>query len=219
LGRQFIAAIFAALVSVLPAAAAERITDFKSDMEIARDGSLRVTEVIACLVDGTAIKHGIFRVVPVSRNGRDRLALPLRVLRVGRDGHAEPYRVVSGANVQTIMIGDKDVMLDAGPHTWLIEYQLPHQVKATGGDHDRLFLDILGKGWPFPVDRVSATIRLPPDAKITQSSVDGGGHGLESPAKHPPQMATFRSIHALKAHEGMTVSIDIPKGTVQADKP
>jgi len=200
-----------------PAAASERITDFRSDIAISRDGSLRVTEVITCDVDGTTIKHGIFRVLPVTR-GRDRLAIPLRVLRVARDDHAEPYRVISGANSQTIMIGNKDVVLGHGPHIWLIEYQLPHQVKATGGDHDELFLDIIGKGWQFPIDKVTATVRLPPNAKVTQSSVDGGVTGVESGAGHPPQMATFHSAHPLKAHEGMTVSIDIPRGVVQADK-
>jgi len=219
LGRQILAALIL-VAAASSASAAERITDFRSDIEIARDGSLRVTEVIACAVDGTTIKHGIFRVLPVARRltGADRLAPPLRVLRVARDGHPEPYRVVSGANTQTIMIGDKDVMLDKGAHSWLIEYQLPHQVKSDGSDHDKLFLDVTGKGWPFPIDKVTATVRLPPDAAVTQSSVEGGTKGIESAAGHPPQMATFRSAHPLKAHEGMTVSIEIPTGVARADK-
>ncbi|MBV9993075.1 MAG: DUF2207 domain-containing protein [Alphaproteobacteria bacterium] len=201
-----------------PASAAERITDFKSDIAIAHDGSLTVTEVIAADVEDTLIKHGLFRVLAVTRGGRDKLAIPLRVLRVARDGHPEPYRVISGANTQTIATGDKDTLVAPGPHLWLIAYQLRHQVKSTGGQYDRLFMDVVGAGWPLPIAKVSATVRLPPAAVLTYSSVDGGTKGVESLARHPPQMAAFHSAHPLKAHEGMTLSVDIPRGVVQAEK-
>ncbi len=200
------------------AQASERITDFKSDIAIGHDGSLTVTEVISADVEGALIKHGLFRVLAVVRGGRDRLAIPLRVLRVARDAHAEPYRVISGANTQTIAIGEKDKPLGPGPHLWLIEYQLPHQVVSTGGQYDELYMDVIGKGWPFPIDKVTATVRLPPTSVLTSSSVNGGTKGVESAAKHPPQMATFHSAHPLKAHEGMTLSVDIPRGVVQAEK-
>lgn len=220
MGRQIVAASIAVLaLGVAPAAAAaERITDFKSDIAIAKDGSLTVTEVIAANVENTQIKHGLFRVLAVTRGGRDRLAIPLRVLRVARDGKPEPYRVISGANTQTIATGGKDETIAPGPHLWLISYRLPHQVKSSGGRYDRLFMDVVGKGWPFPIDKVSATVRLPPSSVLTYSSVDGGTKGVESAAKHPPQMAAFHSAHALKAHEGMTLSVDIPRGVVQAEK-
>lgn len=216
MGKTIFAAVLA--LAALPASASERITDFKSDIAIAKDGSLTVTEVIAADVEGTLIKHGLFRVLAVVRGGRDRLAIPLRVLRVARDGHPEPYRVISGANTQTIATGDKDTLVAPGPHLWLISYRLPHQVKSTGGHYDQLFMDVIGKGWPFPIDKVEATVRLPPSSVLTYSSVDGGTKGVESMAKHPPQQATFHSAHPLKAHEGMTLSVDIPQGVVQAEK-
>ncbi|MBV9992670.1 MAG: hypothetical protein JOZ72_15430, partial [Alphaproteobacteria bacterium] len=60
MGRRIVASFFSvaavawgATAASGPASAAERITDFKSDIAIAHDGSLTVTEVIAADVEDT----------------------------------------------------------------------------------------------------------------------------------------------------------------------
>ena len=55
----FIAPVFAQYDS-------ERITDYKSDITVARNGVLNVTETIAVIAAGDRIRHGIFRDFPTT---------------------------------------------------------------------------------------------------------------------------------------------------------
>ncbi len=78
-----------------PAAAAvarydERITDYNSDITVARSGVLTVTETISVIAAGEQIHHGIYRDFPTDytdKHGREG-ARPLR-RRAGDDGRAQ----------------------------------------------------------------------------------------------------------------------------------
>src|SRR5204862_6663272 len=63
-----LAAFFA--ISISSAAADERITDYASDIAVARTGMLTVTERISVVSEGINIRHGIFRDFPTAYKGR-----------------------------------------------------------------------------------------------------------------------------------------------------
>ena len=110
-----------ALVAVafcsMSASAQERITDFSSDITVSSSGTLTVKETIAVHAEGRAIRHGIYRDLP---------GFPLfsrfNVEQVQRDGHAEPYAVKWTWSGRHVRIGDANVDVPIGEHTYVIVY-------------------------------------------------------------------------------------------------
>ena len=65
--KRFAAILAAALACIAvsaPAQADERINDYKSDVTVARNGALTVTETITVTSEGERIVHGIYRDFP-----------------------------------------------------------------------------------------------------------------------------------------------------------
>src|SRR5688500_19776291 len=78
-GRMIFALLFAALIAFSPAKAqekpllpqfGERVLSFSSDIVVARDGALTVTETIRVRSEGMDIRHGMYRDFP-TRYQRD----------------------------------------------------------------------------------------------------------------------------------------------------
>src|SRR5690606_791095 len=94
-----LALAFAFLMALaVPAAAAETINSFTSNIVLMEDGSVEVTEIIDVNVEGLEIRRGIFRDIPtvlVNPDDNARLRADLRVLSVTRDGRDEPYAIES----------------------------------------------------------------------------------------------------------------------------
>src|SRR5690606_12159673 len=110
-----------------PAFAEEAITAFSTDVTLRTDGSVDVTETIAVNAEGQAIRRGIFRDIPTLLVNPDnsRLRSDLDVVEVKRDGRAEPYTLEGlDAGFKRIRIGDPDVLLSRGPHTYTIRYTM-----------------------------------------------------------------------------------------------
>src|SRR4029078_12350494 len=93
--------------------AAERITSFTSDVTIGADSVLTVKETIALIAEGNEIKRGINRDFPTKytdRNGFN-YVVGFAVVGVKRDGHDEPYTIMSISNGKRVRIGSADVFL------------------------------------------------------------------------------------------------------------
>ena len=73
----------------VPALAQERVVDFHSDIRIARDGTLTVTERIDVQVEGREIKRGILRDFPTDY--RDRMGARVKVSRGQLKVHDGPF--------------------------------------------------------------------------------------------------------------------------------
>jgi len=139
--------------------AAERVLDFHSDIRIATDGTLTVTEMIAVQVEGREIRRGILRDFPTDyRDARGaRVTVPFEVQRVQRDGVLETYRLERMSNGVRVRIGDPDVLLAAGRHTYEIRYRTARQI-GFFRDADELYWNVNGNGWTFAFDRISAEV-------------------------------------------------------------
>ena len=79
--------LLVALFLVSPCEAVERVLDFHSDIRVAADGVLTVTEVIVVQAEGREIRRGILRDFPTDyRDARGaRVVVPFEVLRVTRN--------------------------------------------------------------------------------------------------------------------------------------
>jgi uncharacterized membrane protein YgcG len=216
---NFRAALLALLALVLaePAFAREEITMFDAHVLVERDGDIVVTETISVTAEGVQIRRGVFRDLPRYFERDDATsAYDYRVLGVERDGRPEPYEVSTDANAYRIRIGDPEVLLEQGPHSFLIRYEVKNQVRYFE-DYDEVYWNATGNYWAFPILRVRAIIELPPGAVITGARGYTGALGQAGTAYAHRQRDTLHSFittRPLQPREGLTIAVGFEKGLV-----
>ena len=200
--------------------AQERVVSFHSDIEIAADGWMTVTETIDLNVEGRQIQRGILRDFPTDY--RDRLgrkvSVPFVPLSVTRDDVAEPFSEQRQANGMRLRIGNAAVMLPHGRHVYRIRYRTRFQV-GFFDTHDELYWNVNGNGWTFGMEEVSATVALPSavpaaDLKVEAYTGEAGARGRDYKAQALEGGADFRTTRRLRAGEGLTIVLMFPKGVV-----
>ena len=150
------------LIAATGACADERILDYHSEIAIAADASMTVSETIRVRAEGSRIRRGIYRDFPTAyrdRSGR-RVNVVFDPLDVSRDGAPEPWHAEPFANGVRVYFGNADVLLDPGEHTYVFRYRTARQLRFFD-DHDELYWNVTGNGWDFSIDRASARVSLP----------------------------------------------------------
>ncbi|MFP5330557.1 MAG: DUF2207 domain-containing protein [Alphaproteobacteria bacterium] len=215
--RAFLAAIL--LLGAVPALAEERITRFVSDVAVQEDSSLKVTETIDIVSEGSSIRHGIYRDFPTRYKGRGGVQTRVGFSFEGaeRDGQPEPAVVEPLSNGVRIRIGSAETEIEPGPHRYVIRYTTTRQI-GRFPEFDELYWNATGNGWMFPIDVAEARIRLPSPAAFVQSAVYTGPQGsTESNAEvvsQQPGEIVFRTTWPLGPYEGLTVAAAWPKGVI-----
>ena len=214
--------------AAVPTRADERILSWHSHLEVEKSGDLVVTETIRVRAEGDRIKRGIYRDIPLLLEDRFQplrklLALPLtkpfEVVSVKRDGNKENYRVESiGEWGIRIRIGRADVFLKPGSYTYQITYRTGGQLSFEK-DRDVLYWNVIGTGWGFPTDKVTATVHLPSGIKGTK--VGGftgklGEQGKDYKATLTKTGATITATRPFRAGENLTVVLEWPPGQLDA---
>ena len=219
--KRFLCALLLALFSGA-GSTQERIVDFASDVSIAADGALLVIETIVVQVEGQQIKRGIFRDFPTRyENHRGiTVVVPFEVLDVQRDGTAEQYKVEPLTNGMRVRIGNPQRMLPRGQHTYRISYRTGRQL-GFFDQHDELYWNTTGNGWPFVIDRATQRVRLPqpvPADKLKAEAYTGpqGARGRDATSSVGEGEFNFETTRRLAPNEGMTVVAMFPKGIVAA---
>lgn len=218
---KLLRALFVALFALLLAPAAlarEEISSFDSAIEIERDGDVIVTETLRVISEGEQIRRGIFRDLPRFYVDQDntRLAYGYRVLDVQRDGNEEPYDTETEGNAFRIIIGDEDVFLNNGPHTYVIKYEVKNQIRYFE-NYDEIYWNVTGNNWNFPIARARATITLPAGANVTQTAAytgTVGATGRDFTYTGAGDVYTFETTRPLTSSEGLTVAIGFAKGLI-----
>ena len=226
MGRKIIRPIFLSflILLLLPAglaqAAQERILSYDADIKIHGDASVTVTEIIQVESAGNQIRRGIFRDIPTTYKDSkgNRVRVDFTLLSVLRDGNPEPYTTESLANGVRIRIGQEDVLLPSGQHTYAITYKVK-RVLGFFPDHDELYWNVTGNGWAFAIDSASALVTLPPgaaasSAKMTAYTGKAGTTGSDYQAEATADGVKFSTTRALAASEGLTIVVGWPKGYV-----
>lgn len=214
---------FACLLWSVSAPAAERITDFACDVAVGDGGMLTITETITVIAEGTKIKRGIYRDIPVRYSG-GLLGLgtniPFTVTEVSRDGSAEDYRTENNDATVRIYIGDADRMLPQGEHTYVIRYET-RQLRFFD-DHDEVYWNATGNAWAFPIERATASVRLPEGVNANDVSAEAylgplkstNQAGVDIQTDGVPAVTRFTATKPLAPGDGLTVVVPFPKGFV-----
>ncbi len=140
-------ALCLALLFAAPGSAAdiEQILSFHSDLDIAADGSLTVTETITVNSLGRQIKRGIYRDFPTRYKYRlgNVHTTGLKILSVSRNGTAEPYHVENRSNGKRIYVGHENYLLKPGIAIYQLKYETDRQL-GFFRDHDELYWNVTG---------------------------------------------------------------------------
>ena len=195
LGWLAMAALMSAL---LPAIAFGRVLDFHSDIRIARDGELTVTERITLEVDDRQ-PHSVLR---------RELRAPVTVADVIRNGHPEPWLLEPDGDVARLRVGKPGAALAHGRHTYQIAYRSQRQVRFLDG-HDEL-------RWRLgPAERITAEVILPSSVPAREIRADAG-KDAQSFVRNG--RAAFRAMRAIAPHEEVMVVVRFPKNVVAQPK-
>lgn len=208
------------LAWVLPASAEEFISSYHSIVDVAKDGTLTVTEAITARAEGDRIKRGIFRDFPLYAVDKDgnRTKVGFKVLSVEREGAPEDWQTENIDGGIRIYTGNADRLLPTGEHIFQITYTTDRQIRYFDS-YDELTWNVTGNGWQFPMREISATISLPEGARPSDTAVFTGklgATGKEARILTEGNDVFFASTRPFYPGEGMTVAVKLPKGVLDA---
>lgn len=201
----------------------ERILSFHSDLTVATDGQLTVTEDIKIHAEGVEFKRGIVRRLPmtfVDHNGRQN-RVSYEFTDVQQGGTTSPYHTETEGDDFVLYVGEKDTYLESGDYAYRITYTTKGQV-GFFPDHDEIYWNVNGNGWAFYIDSVSALIHLPPTAQVKQTACYTGVAGSTENActAFPVDGRTVRFQGRMMGYyEGLTVAVGFQKGVVAEPPP
>ncbi|WOS63536.1 DUF2207 domain-containing protein [Sinorhizobium fredii] len=216
-----LALVLIVLAAPCSAAAEEIISSYHSVIDVAKDGTLTVTETITANVEGNQIRRGIYRDFPltfIDPNGR-RVRVDINLVSVERDGEQEEYRTESVDGGIRIYTGNADVFLPRGEHIFQITYETSRQIRFFN-DHDELYWNVTGTEWAFPIEEATATVTLPDGVVAQGLDVFTGGYGAtgkDARAVEEGGEIFFATTRRLRPQEGLTIAIKLPKGSI--DRP
>lgn len=145
-----------------PAVDTARIVSYTADMDLRRDGTLHATETI--VVDMPPGKRGIFRIFDTADPRRRGVEHPVSDVSVERDGAPEPAEWnASAAGTETLRIGDPNVYLDMGEHTYVIRSTTVDAIEPDPDEEDLAlwWWDVVGSGWQMAMGSATVNVDLP----------------------------------------------------------
>lgn len=149
------------------------ITRYDAVFDVDDSGDLDVVETLE--VDFPEDdRHGVFRFFDeVDPNAPHSRRVPT-VTTVTRDGRPEPYTWESegGGRYHVLKVGDADVTLPTGTHTYVLRYRMAGVLSApASGDGSRFRWDVVPGGWAQAIDEARLTVRLPDEPKAVACTV------------------------------------------------
>jgi uncharacterized membrane protein YgcG len=215
----FAAWLFLALFSLFACEAQARelrIEKFSSEILVAPNGSIDVTEVITVRFIGGPW-HGLYRSIPVEYVTPQQLnySLFLTVKNIAdSDGNKLKFEAIRERHYRKLKIFVPNA--DNSTHTISIEYTVSDALRFFE-DHDEIYWNITGDEWDVPIQTADARIILPEGTTNIRANVFTGsfrstahdadvgvvGNGVEVRTRDP-----------LRYHEGLTVAVAFDKGFV-----
>ena len=200
--------------------AQEQILSYHSDIQIAADASMLVTETIRVHAEGQQIRRGIYRDFP--RRYSDRLGnsyvVDFEFQLATRDGALDTWRIENLSNGVRIYVGHPDILLAPGEYTYTLRYRTGRQIGYFPG-HDELYWNVTGNGWALQILQASATVTLPGNISATDITMEGytgrfGDVGQAYTVSVRDGGASIQTTATLPGAAGLTLAMTWPKGSV-----
>jgi len=195
------------------------ITSFHSDIQIAANSALTITESIN--VDfGSLEKHGIFRTIPLRYRYDDTHDRYYQMTVDSVTDGAKPvlYTTSITNDNEVIKIGDPNVLV-RGVNRYVIKYRIAGAMNSFS-DHDELFWNVDGALWPVPKQTVSATVSMPAGSFREAACYEGPPGSRETcNVAGNDNTFTYTSTRRLGSGEQMSIVTALNKGSVSVPAP
>ncbi len=211
----------------------DRIRSFHADVEVMKNGEIRVHETITIYNGNGQLQPDLFQATMPSWNNDIQRGIvrdfPTRYLdsngfwtitgfelkSLRKNGKEENFLQEYLSNGTRIKAGNADVILDTGTYVYDIEYVSRRQV-IFHPEKDELYWNVNGNGWVFTADAVTCRIRFPEGSAIRESACYTGVLGSTARNCNSRQLSDreifFSSNTGLGSYEGLTVAASIEKG-------
>ena len=205
-----------ACFAAFPAAARTlRIKHFDEQIEVRKDGTIDVTEVIE--VQFTGSWHGIYRTIPVQYTTPQGFSYTLFLdpISITDDaGRKLKYERSSQGRYTKFKIYVPDA--EDNTRTVIFHYEVLDAIRFLD-DHDELYWNVTGDEWDAPIDLVTAHITLPDGTTGVRAIAYTGAFGSnahDAKAAIGDDAVDLESTRPLSFHEGLTAVVGFDKGFV-----
>ena len=139
---------------------AEKITDYDVTVQINKNGTLTVNEVIDYEFDGVA-KHGIYRDIPLrsKKNGVDIYKSYIKMNSIKRNGLSEEYSTKNFNEGVRYRVGSADRFVENGVNRYEFNYVIYNAVFEKDGIY-QVYFNAIGQFWKVPIEKAAVNIKF-----------------------------------------------------------
>jgi hypothetical protein len=184
-----LAFVVAVLLPVLVPDTADRttedttITRYVADFTVDADGDLSARETLTVDFPSSG-KHGIFRFFDQNDASAPRARRVPHDIAVTRDGSPDLVDLTTQSHDRYVVarVGDPDVTLLPGTHTYVITYRIDGVLEpGTDGTPSQFYWNLIPGGWAQPIEKAQVRVHLPAPAsgpRCVVGTSPGRGCGL-----------------------------------------
>lgn len=199
--------------------ASTTIRQYNAVFDIDEFGDMQVSETLVVHFPDDHDERGILRVFDEYDRNQDRASRRPRDVSVTRDGRPEPYEELSTqqGRFRMIRIGDGEVQLSPGAHTYVITYAID-DVLVSRGAGARFDWDLIPAGWAQEIARAELTVRLPePPAEGEPLRCEVGGDSAAGCDVKAAGRSLTVQTESLPRNTPLTVGVTLPSAPPRAD--
>ena len=139
---------------------AEKIKNYEVTVQMNKNGTLTVNEVIDYEFDGVA-KHGIYRDIPLrsKKNGVDIYKSYIKMNSIKRNGISEEYSTKLFDEGIRYRVGSADRFVENGVNRYEFNYVIYNAVFEKDGIY-QVYFNAIGQFWKVPIEKAAVNIKF-----------------------------------------------------------
>ena len=150
---------------------AEKITNYEVTVQMNKNGTLTVNEVIDYEFDGVA-KHGIYRDIPLrsKKNGVDIYKSYIKMNSIKRNGISEKYSTQLFDEGIRYKVGSANKFVEKGINKYEFNYVIYNAVFEKNGIY-QVYFNAIGQFWKVPIEKAIVNIKFGNGKPVTENEI------------------------------------------------
>jgi len=150
---------------------AEKITNYEVTVQMNKNGTLTVNEVIDYEFDGAA-KHGIYRDIPLrsKKNGVDIYKSYIKMNSIKRNGISEEYSTQLFDEGIRYKVGSANKFVEKGVNKYEFNYMIYNAVFEKNGIY-QVYFNAIGQFWKVPIEKAIVNIKFGNGKPVTENEI------------------------------------------------